>query len=185
MNKATPKLRNDLFRAQPFQTSLRKMIILVFASLVLTFVGGQALACDCAWQGPFVKLGKVGTVIHAEVLSYHGKTKFDTHLSMDVRVISTFRSDRQLPQTIRLWGDNGALCRPYVDRFPIGTRWILALGESRRQTEANGFAISICGEFWLSEEKGRVTGYITKSQRDGKPETMSLDRLRELLINNR
>ncbi|MGH7419244.1 MAG: hypothetical protein ACREKB_15825 [Candidatus Rokuibacteriota bacterium] len=127
-------------------------ILRLLALLVTLLAPGVALACSCMWSGPFTKVA-LGTdlVVLAEVRSYyrHG---------MDVAIIEVLRGgdDRR---EIRVWGDSGALCRPYVSAFPRGTRWIFALKRLGEPT-ARDYAISVCGEYWLEVRGGQAVGRI-------------------------
>jgi hypothetical protein len=126
------------------------------AILAIALVPGVALACTCAWVGPFTKMA-LGTdlVVLGEVRAY------DRH-GMDVTVFEVLRG-RDPRRTIRVWGDTGALCRPYVTSFPIGTRWIFAVRRSRTPSES-GYAISFCGEHWLEVRGDQAVGRITRPQ---------------------
>ena len=66
-------------------------------------------------------------------------------------------------RTIRVWGDTGALCRPYVTSFPIGTRWIFAVRRSHTPGEGD-YAITFCGEHWLEVRGDQAVGRITRPQ---------------------
>jgi hypothetical protein len=131
-------------------TALRPAVLsLLLAVLAHT----AALACTCAWVGPFTKMAlSADLVVLAEVRGYerHG---------MDVTVLEVSKgsTDRRV---IRVWGDTGALCRPYVTAFPVGTRWILAVHRSRATGE-DGYAISFCGEHWLQVSGDHAVGRIT------------------------
>jgi len=145
--------------------------VLAAAFLVnLSFPGG-VVACSCTWGGPFSKVAlPKAVIILGEVLSYHKN-------SMDVQVIEVIKGTEDRT-TIKIWGDNGALCRPYVTHFPIGTTWLLAIsalptktvGEQLRFSSEEGFisssdnkeyAISVCGEFWLKVRHEEAIGRIT------------------------
>ncbi len=112
---------------------------------------GVALACSCMWAGPFTKVA-LGTdlVVLADVQSYyrHG---------MDLAVVEVLKGAEDRPW-IRVWGDTGALCRPYVTGFPRGTRWIFAL---KREPGTRDYVISVCGEYWLEARGDQAVGRIT------------------------
>jgi len=74
---------------------------------------------------------------------------------------------------IRVWGDDGALCRPYVSAFPRGTRWIFAL-KRLREPAAQDYAISICGDFWLEVRGDVAVGRIIEPQHGRNLETVPL-----------
>jgi len=92
--------------------------------------------------------------------------------SMDVRVIEVLKGTEE-GKTIRIWGDTGALCRPYVSHFPVGTTWFFAVQKTTGEQASSlwerlfpsahksDFAISICGDFWLEVRDGRAVGRVT------------------------
>ena len=145
--------------------------VLAVALLVNLTLPGGAVACSCVWGGPFSKVAlHKAVVILGEVLSYHKN-------SMEVQVIEVIKGTEDR-KTIRIWGDNGALCRPYVTHFPIGTMWLFAISalptktvsEQLKSGSEEGFisssgnkeyAISVCGEFWLKVRHEEAVGRIT------------------------
>lgn len=139
-------------------------ILRILALLVTLLAPGVALACSCMWSGPFTKMA-LGTdlVVVAEVRSYyrHG---------MDVAVIDVLKGgeDRSV---IRVWGDTGALCRPYVAAFPRGTRWIFAL---KREPGTRDYIISVCGEYWLEVRGDQAVGRIKVAEHGGIKESAPL-----------
>src|SRR5688572_19580500 len=101
----------------------------------------DASACSCTWSGPLLTVGpRTELIVRAKVLSYHAS-------AMDVEVIEMLKGVSN-SRRIRIWGDNGAQCRPYVSRFPIGTEWILAVSPNLEpeSAPAGDYAISVCGE---------------------------------------
>jgi len=144
--------------------SSRGMIVIgiLFATLILP---GTASACSCMWGGPFTKVA-LGTelIVLGEVTSHYKN-------SMDVNVLEVFKGIQE-SKTIRVWGDTGALCRPYVSHFPIGTTWLLAVQKTTGEhppsfwerlfpsPRTSDYAISICGDFWLQVRDERAVGRI-------------------------
>jgi len=149
---------------------LERVVLAVALLVNLSFPSG-AVACSCTWGGPFSKVAlHKAVIILGEVLSYHKN-------SMDVQVIEVIKGTEDR-KTIRIWGDNGALCRPYVTHFPIGTTWLLAISALPTKTvdeqltsgSEEGFfsssgnkeyAISVCGEFWLKVTHEEAVGRTT------------------------
>jgi len=145
--------------------------VLAVAFLVTLSIPSGAVACSCVWGGPFSKVAlHKAVIILGQVLSYHKN-------SMEVQVIELIKGTEDRT-TIRIWGDNGALCRPYVTHFPIGTTWLFAIsalptktvGEQLKSGSEEGFisssgnkeyAISVCGEFWLKVNHEEAVGRIT------------------------
>jgi hypothetical protein len=120
-------------------------------------------------------------IVLADVVDHIGKrhTKRKIHEAMRVTVVEVLKGAEKR-QTLVVRGDTGALCRPYVSRFPPGTRWVLALmpaDENRGQ-----YAISSCGEYWLPVVGPKVRGYIHSTPQQRNPEIeIDLDELRALL----
>ena len=147
---------------------MRKLGLLVTLVAVLA-APGAALACRCLWAGPFTKVA-LGTdlVVLAEVRSYDRN-------SMEVVVIEVLKGEEER-RALRIWGDNGALCRPYVTLFPRGTRWIFAL-ERERKPGSRDYMISGCGAFWLEVRGNQATGSVTAAARDGSSESVALPQM--------
>ena len=141
-------------------------ILRLLTLLVALLAPGVALACSCMWSGPFTKVA-LGTdlVVLGEVRSYYRH-------SMDVAVIEVLKGGEDRRE-IRVWGDSGALCRPYVTAFPRGTRWIFALKRLGEPT-ARDYAISVCGEYWLEVLEGQVAGRIAVAEHGGVKESAPL-----------
>src|SRR5712691_9777588 len=109
---------------------------------------------------------------------------------MDVRIIEVLKGTEE-KKTIRIGGDNGALCRPHVSHFPAGTRWVLAVSSlperpigdpsfQRGFTSPPGkreYAISVCGDFWLEVRGDRALGRITVETHSSFVESVSLSDL--------
>ena len=138
----------------------------VVALLALLVAPGSALACSCSWGGPFTKVA-LGTdlVVLVEVRSYYRH-------SMDVRILEVLKGS-EARRVVRVWGDDGALCRPYVSSFARGTRWILAL-KHLGEPAAQDYVMSICGDFWLEVRGDLAVGRIIVPQHGRSLETVSL-----------
>jgi len=89
-------------------------------------------------------------------------------MSMEVEVIEIFKG-KETRKTIIVWGDNGILCRPYLNRFQVGKYYVIAFSQAGDRTRENpeketDYAISICGDYWLSADIKNKTasGAVTK-----------------------
>jgi hypothetical protein len=85
---------------------------------------------------------------------------------MDVEVLDVLKGTDH-PGRMRIWGDNGAQCRPYVSAFPPGTEWIFAVSRSRTGGDPGGFAVSICGEHWARVEGNTAVGRLSAARPPG------------------
>lgn len=123
-----------------------------------------ARACSCAWRGPFLKVvGAAPLVVRGTILRHHaGKTP-----SMDVLVLETLAGGL-LDSGLRVMMSDGAMCRPEVSQFPVGSEWLLALNGPGAKP-GDGLALSHCGAYWLRVEGelviGQIDGTIGESQR--------------------
>lgn len=133
------------------------MIVLRSVTLLVGLLApGVALACTCAWAGPFTRVALgADLVVPAEVRAH------DRH-SMEVAVVEVLKGVERRP-VIRLLDGDGATCRPSVTSFPRGTRWIFALGRSGGALRFD-YALSYCGEFWLEVRDAAAVGRITGAE---------------------
>lgn len=146
--------------------------------------GGEVSACSCSWMGPFLTMAPHSPIIiRGMILDHLGQEKGNPS-SMEVQVLEVFRGDLQ-ERRVRVWGDLGWLCRPPVSKFPIGTEWILALNGpgSKPGVTPDGYAISVCGEFWLRVIQGKAVGNLDNAQDKNASLEIDLQELRGKLMN--
>jgi hypothetical protein len=112
-------------------------------------------ACSCTWKGPFLTaVQDAPLIIVGKILRHHsGKNP-----TMDVLVLETLKGGL-LDSGVTIQMGDGMHCRPTLDVFPAGTKWILALN-GQGAKPGNGWAISHCGEYWLKMEGDDVIGSI-------------------------
>lgn len=138
--------------------------------LFIAAYGNGARACKCNTDHPFMDVApSCDLIVLAEVKGYRKVDGLEQ--AMDVRVLSVL-SGKESHKTIRVWGDDGKSCRPYVTQFPLRSTWIFAL-----QPHESDYRISVCGEYWLKVEENRVHGRIETLQEESWP----MDRLKERL----
>jgi hypothetical protein len=148
---------------------IRRLAVVAAVLIVLLDAPVVALACSCTWGGPFTNVAlRSDLIVLAEVRSYHRH-------SMDVTIVEVLKGS-ETRRTIRVWGDNGALCRPYVTAFPRGSRWIFAL-RALREPDARDYVISICGDFWLEARGDQAVGRITVAEHGRTLETIPLSEM--------
>jgi hypothetical protein len=162
------------------------------AAVVLTATWGgapAAHACMCVpWPpgathaAPFLTVARDSElVVVAEVVRHVGKrhTKRKIHEAMRVTVLEVLRGTEECT-TLTIRGDNGVLCRPYVSRFPPGTKWVLALSPAHEKR--GDYSISSCGEYWLPLADDAVRGHIHPDPLQRSPDVeMPLGDLRSLI----
>jgi hypothetical protein len=145
------------------------------------FAGTQALACECPDAGPFLVVARNAPLIVRGVVLAH----IDHGLDFEVRDVY---EGREMRKTIRVWGDNGRMCRRYASELSDGTEWVLALypavldEEIRYEDEkATDYPIVSCGEFSVRVEQGPIA---TRNAL-GLPDRVSVDDLRIVLASGR
>lgn len=154
---------------------MRQLTILL--TLIFLTSTSHIFACDCDSQGDFLtvapksKLVALVKVIHYS--TFNNINDKPTPVSMEVEIIKIFHG-QETRKTVTVWGDNGALCRPYIYTFSINNYYIIAFEKGSDITGLNAYteekktdyAISNCGDFWLTaeNEKQVATGVVSKSQ---------------------
>ena len=107
----------------------------IFFLLLILLISVKSFACSCECDGDcsfsqiskgseFVALVKVieySDFLAQEIYDYDGKMP----LSMTVEVVKKYVGSEKR-KTIKIWGDNGALCRPYIANFEIGKYYLIA-----------------------------------------------------------
>ncbi len=129
-------------------------VLLLFAAFNLC-IPSFAGACSCAWKGPFLTAARdAPLVVIGKIIRHHpGRSP-----TMDVLVSETLKGGI-LDSGMTIQMGDGMHCRPAIDAFPVGTKWVLALN-GQGAKPGNGWAISHCGEYWLRLENDYVTGSI-------------------------
>ncbi|HNY49655.1 MAG TPA: hypothetical protein PKI91_03755 [Smithella sp.] len=134
----------------------KKNAIILCLLVVFGFIiPSSAPACSCVWKGPFLTAAQdAPLVIIGKILRHHpGKSP-----TMDVLVLETLKGGI-LDSGMNIQMGDGMYCRPTVDVFPVGSRWVLAINGAGAKP-GDGWAISHCGEYWLKIEGENVTGSI-------------------------
>lgn len=98
----------------------------------------------------------------------------DVHYGITVRVLQTLDGSQLPDDTLTVWGDNGALCRIYLNGMAIGDTMVFGLNETDfmgnsvwnpeypHDLEQEGdYVVSVCGVHALDYDNGLVTGWIT------------------------
>jgi hypothetical protein len=134
----------------------KKIIIVMLLFILCGFIiPSSTCACSCVWKGPFLTAAQdASLVVIGKILRHHpGKSP-----TMDVLVLETIKGGILDSGLVIQMGD-GMYCRPTIDVFPPGTKWILAINGMGAKP-GNGWAISHCGEYWLKVEDNHVAGSI-------------------------
>ena len=152
---------------------MRRVILIAIALLS----GSRfTLACTCGRSSPFAWVAaREPLVVVATVERYIYERPSTRPVAMDVCVSSTLKGI-QPAKVLRVYGDRGKSCAPYVTKFPIGTTWVFALS-ALPVADAVESSISICGEYWLPVENDKAVGSI--SAPFAKPHAVTLEQLKK------
>lgn len=143
----------------------------VFIITLLIGLNSTTYACSCGWAGGFNQVayhtGFVAIVKVKKYLDFRKTYDSKTPMSMEVEVIEVLKG-KESRKTIKVWGDTGALCRPYVSQFKKRTTWVMALSVGNEnwghpKEIKTDYSISICGEYWLKVENSEVIGIINEN----------------------
>lgn len=123
--------------------------------------------CGCIWKGSFSEVApESDLVLLGEVTRIKGNA---VDLVPEQILLGEFWLD-----SIRVWMQTRDYCRPPVDEFPVGSRWIMALAEITEVPE-NGFdpstpnqsygrpfdfVLSSCGGYWLRVNGATAVGNL-------------------------
>jgi hypothetical protein len=127
-----------------------------------------AFACKCESQGHFLKVAPksklVALVKVNRYLTFNKIYDEQIPMSMEVEIIKVYQG-YETRKTITVWGDNGNQCRPYLNIFNTDKYYIIAFEHDSKEN-ASDFAISICGDYWLTadNEKEIATGPVSEKQ---------------------
>jgi hypothetical protein len=111
----------------------------------------EAHACSCTDEGGFLQVvDRSHTVVSGTVAAHQGAA---LPLFMTVEVDRVLQGEAR--EVIRVFGDDGALCRPYVTTFDVGERFVWALSP-----DGDDFSVSVCGTYWLTVEDDVAVGRL-------------------------
>ncbi len=122
----------------------------------------HANACDCYYFGGFAYSNQLSDlVVYGRVIEYDCIGTYsapNNPYSMKFEIIEKFRGIESR-DTIVIWGDYGADCRPYISHFKPNTEWVLGL-DNYKSKNGNDYEISNCGEFFVPIENCKAIGRI-------------------------
>ncbi|MBW1294956.1 hypothetical protein [Aquimarina litoralis] len=123
--------------------------------LITLFYSLELIACDCECNGDcsFSKSSTGGFVALVKIIEYskYSEYKFNGEikkmpLAMKAEIIKKYKGEESR-EIIQIWGDNGALCRPYTDYFKIGKHYLIAPNKiwgNSKNGKINDYSFSSC-----------------------------------------
>lgn len=158
-------------------------------TLFFTLSWLPVFSCSCSSAGNFIKATKKADIIALiKVEEYQdfftltgaGPDSINQPLSAKVEVIQLLQGNEERKE-IKIYGDNGILCRPYIDALKKGGYYVVGLYKGQDIEQEEDYIISICGEFWIeyNQTNETVKGLIKENRR--RPKTYLYSELKELL----
>lgn len=123
--------------------------------------------CGCLWEGSFSEVAPQADLV---VLGNIGSVKGN---AVDITPVTALKGELWL-DPVRVWMKTRDYCRPPVEDFPEGSRWIMALSQIREVPE-DGFnpstpnqsfgrqfdyVLSSCGGYWLRVNGNTAIGNL-------------------------
>ncbi len=123
--------------------------------------------CGCLWEGSFSEVAPQADLV---VLGNVGSVKGN---AVDITPVTALKGELWL-DPVRVWMKTRDYCRPPVEDFPEGSRWIMALSQIREVPE-DGFnpstpnqsfgrqfdyVLSSCGGYWLRVNGNTAIGNL-------------------------
>jgi hypothetical protein len=160
-------------------------ILLIILSLIST---AKIFPCSCVYGGNFLKIanGLIAVVKVKEYSDFRGSESEPNALALSaIMEVVEILEGNETRKKIKVFGDNGMQCRPYIQSFKPGNTYILSISPTFQtfgeEFSMHDYFISICGEFWLAydPDKKNVTGKI----KDGimEPITVSISEFKRLM----
>lgn len=166
---------------------MKKLLLSIIGIIIWT----SGYPCSCDYIGNFLKASEYAELIaiikvkgHNDYFPLTGAAPPDTinqPLSATFEIIEILKGKEERKE-VKVFGDDGVLCRPYIDKFEVGKYYIVGLlqgedadrGFGIKET-AEDYQVLICGEFWIeyNPDSNMVEGLIKKKRR--KATTMTLD----------
>jgi hypothetical protein len=161
--------------------------------VTLTWTIGKP--CSCSYAGNFLKISKhVDIVVIIKVTDYKdyfvltGASPNDINQpqSATFEIVEILKGQENRKE-IKVFGDNGFLCRPYINKFQKGKYYIVGLYKCQNIERENGiketvddYQISSCGDYWVdySPDNKTVKGFINKKK---KPTIMTLEKIKSVI----
>lgn len=131
----------------------------------------STIGCGCEVEGPFLKLAPSAKLIAVvkvkQYLSFEELEGIEVPMSMEMEVVKVLKGTETRP-FIKVWGNNGMMCRPYLSLFEENSTWVMAFGEDgalgHDGASTEDYGVSHCGEQFMPVKMGTVSGFIGSEQ---------------------
>lgn len=130
------------------------------ATVLTLILHVNLFGCMCGGLKPLLSQDSI--VFQGVVQRYITARGIRNPVAMDVEVCRVLRGKYEA-KTIRIVGDFGASCVPYVSRFPIATEWVFAVQGpiNVRDLGDENFGFESCSVSGLPVKDGRIKGLVS------------------------
>ncbi|MFA7686271.1 MAG: hypothetical protein WCY25_00230 [Moheibacter sp.] len=104
-----------------------------------------------------VKVIEYSDFLDDKIYGFEGRMPF----SMSVEIISKYKG-KEARRQIKIWGDNGILCRPYIANFEIGKYYLIApsiINSDSEAGKANDYYFFSCWTDYLKVDYEKQIAY--------------------------
>jgi hypothetical protein len=152
-------------------------------TLLLTLLFYSSYACSCNDAGNFRKASKQAALVAViDVLAYEDYFSMPPYdslqrpMSVRVKIIKLLQG-KEIKQEVKIFGDNGFLCRESIRSLLPGKSYVVALHRAENRTWEFGvketdqdYILSSCGEFLLQFDpvRSNVYGRILEGRKRNK-----------------
>jgi hypothetical protein len=148
--------------------------------LVLTlFSTAKTFGCDCDWNNDFLSLTDESALIFQFEVLGHEKLDQEFDEILVAKVLKLYKGNLTT-DTLRLHGDNGYSCSPYVSKFKTGEKYIVQIEFS----DLDYLWLTNCGEMDLEVKGDTVNPKILEPGRHPQTMKISLKSFEEQLRDN-
>jgi hypothetical protein len=147
-----------------------KHLTLIVIFLLLSTISTYACDCECiddcsfnvvSQNSDFVALVKVisyDDYLKDKIMGHEGKMPY----SMTVEIIKKYKGS-ETREKIKIWGDDGKECRPYIANFKIGDYYLIApnlLGDNKLINESStDYDFFSCSTDYLKVDMDKEVAY--------------------------
>ncbi len=165
-------------------TNIMKTLYKRILTILLTITLIPVFACDCENAGDFLVVAKKTPVVLVVKVKQYSTFKLiqnkRTPISMEVDVIKILKG-AETRSTIKIWGDDGKLCRVFLTQFRMNQTMVVALQNGNPKSGLWGekhsdYFISDCGQYWCVADLKTKNAIVGTGQN---MEQMSFDEVSE------
>lgn len=140
---------------------MKKSFVLNIIFFLFLSVSTNLYACSCECRGDctFSKVSKANDFVALiKVIEYSDYLDWETEdgkkmpYSITVEIVKKYKG-KENRKRIKIWGDNGILCRPYINEFEIGQHYLIApnrINDNSKTGNSGDYDLFVCNVDYLT-----------------------------------